>query len=165
MDEEADPIAQFFDDPDNVDLYDVLGLSSHDASTDSIKKAYRRLALSFHPDKHHVSSSEDERAEMSRKFQQVGFAYTILSDATRRTRYDETGRTNESFLEGVADSEGGWEGYFEAIFEKVSRQRLDEDKAQYQGVWPHSSSFDDRLLMPLEFPLLYLPRFFRSSVS
>lgn len=49
MDEEADPIAQFFDDPDNVDLYDVLGLPSHDASTDSIKKAYRRLALSYHP--------------------------------------------------------------------------------------------------------------------
>lgn len=34
---------------------------------------------------------------------------------------------------GVAESEGGWEGYFEAIFEKVSRARLDEDKKIYQG--------------------------------
>ena len=134
MDEESDPMAQFFDDPENVDLYDVLSLPSHSASTDEIKKSYRRLALSFHPDKHH-SKSDAERAEMSRKFQQVGFAYTILSDATRRARYDETGRTDESLLEGVADGEGGWEGYFEAIFEKVSRQRLDEDKKAYQGAF------------------------------
>lgn len=137
MDEEADPMAQFFDDPDNVNLYEVLELSSSssDASVEDIKKAYRRLALSYHPDKHHSAASESERAEKSRKFQQVGFAYTILSDATRRARYDETGRTDESFLQGVADSEGGWEGYFEAIFEKVSRQRLDEDRAKYQGTF------------------------------
>jgi DnaJ family protein C protein 9 len=139
MDEEADPIKQFFPDDDEVDLYNVLGLTSS-ASTDDIKKSYRRLALSFHPDKQASSATEQERAATSLKFQQVGYAYTILSDATRRARYDETGRTDESFLQGVADSEGGWEGYFEAIFEKVSRQRLDEDKKHYQGMWPQALS-------------------------
>lgn len=131
MDDTPDPMTHFFSDPDSIDLYQVLGLTSS-ASVDEIKKAYRRLALQYHPDKHQ-SSNEAAKASNLLKFQQVGFAYTILSDATRRARYDETGRTDESFLQGVADSEGGWEGYFEAIFEKVSRQRLDEDKTQYQG--------------------------------
>lgn len=36
-------------------------------------------------------------------------------------------------LVGVAESEGGWDAYFEAMFEKVSKLRLDEDKAKYQG--------------------------------
>ncbi|KAF8323170.1 DnaJ-domain-containing protein, partial [Clavulina sp. PMI_390] len=97
-----------------------------------IKKSYRRLALAYHPDKQH-GKSDEERAAMSKKFRQVGFAYTVLSDEATRKVYDETGRTQKGFLEGVGESEGGWEGYFEAIFDKLSRLRLDEDKKQYQG--------------------------------
>ncbi len=63
----------------------------------------------------------------------------VLSDDLRRTRYDSTGRTNESLFESVASGEGGWEAYFEEVFEKVSRDRLDEDKTRYQGAFTFKS--------------------------
>ena len=126
MDE--DPITQFFPGQEDVDLYQVLSITS-DATADSIKKAYRRLALLYHPDKH-ATATDVARAEASAKFQQVGFAYAVLNDPTRRERYDKTGRTDDQFeLVG----EGGWDAYFEAMFERVTRGKLDEMKAEYQG--------------------------------
>lgn len=130
MDE--DPVFQFFPDQDNVDLYAVLGLTST-ATLENIKKAYRKLALLYHPDKHAGSSSKDQ-TDASRKFQQVGYAYAVLGDEKRRKRYDETGRTDEG--EGLGfgpGDEGGWEEYFAAMFEEVTRKRLDEMKKEYQG--------------------------------
>lgn len=128
--DDADPISQFFPDADSVDLYEVLGLTSS-ADADAIKKAYRRLALLHHPDKH-ATAAEDARAEASLRFQQVGFAYAVLSDPTRRKRYDETGSTVEGM--GLDVGEDGWDAYFEQIFERVTRGKLDEMKKQYQGV-------------------------------
>lgn len=129
MDDREDPIAQFFPDADDVDLYDVLSVKS-DASPDDIKKAYRKLALKFHPDKH-SAASEDAKAEASLRFQQVGFAYTVLSDAKRRTRYDTTGKTDEGADFGPG--EDGWEAYFEELYDRVTRDKLDEMKKEYQG--------------------------------
>lgn len=117
MDDHPDPILQFFPDAEegSVDLYAVLELTSTSTTStsgatasardginlDAIKKAYRRLALLNHPDKHAASSAnEDEKRAKSLKFQQVGFAYAVLSDEKRRKRSDATGRTDESFLEG-----------------------------------------------------------------
>lgn len=57
------------------DLYEVLGVSK-DATTTEIKKAYRKLALSFHPDK--VPEPEREAAEA--KFKDISRAYEVLSD-------------------------------------------------------------------------------------
>ena len=59
-----------------------------------IRKAYRKLALKCHPDK-----GGDEK-----QFQQVGYAYAVLSDEKRRKRFDDTGRTDESFFEGASAS-------------------------------------------------------------
>ncbi|KAI0831241.1 DnaJ domain-containing protein [Trametes gibbosa] len=129
MDDREDPIAQFFPDPDSVDLYDVLSVK-HDASADEIKKAYRRLALRFHPDKL-SAASEDAKADASIKFQQVGFAYAVLLDATRRKRYDQTGKTDEGADFGPG--EDGWEAYFEELYDRVTRDKLDEMKKDYQG--------------------------------
>ncbi|KAG5350328.1 hypothetical protein C0989_011547 [Termitomyces sp. Mn162] len=128
MDQE-DPIVQFFPDQDTVDLYEVLSVTS-DAKTDAIKKAYRRLALVHHPDKH-ATASDMDKAAASIKFQQVGFAYAVLGDETRRLRYDQTGRTDEGFE--LAAGDDGWEAYFEAMFERVTRGKLDEIKKEYQG--------------------------------
>lgn len=124
-----DPIATFFPDQESVDLYAVLGLDDN-ASQDSIKKSYRRLALVYHPDKH-ASASETARADASTKFQQIGFAYSVLSDAKRKERYDKTGKTDEGF--NLADGESGWESYFEELFDRVTRGKLDEMKKEYQG--------------------------------
>ncbi|KAJ7219258.1 hypothetical protein GGX14DRAFT_695462 [Mycena pura] len=123
-----DPITQFFPGQESVDLYAVLSLTS-EAKPDDIKKAYRRLALIHHPDKQ-SNASDDRKAEASTKFQQIGFAYAVLGDTKRRQRYDNTGRTDESFdLEG----EDGWDAYFEELFDRVTRGKLDEMKKEYQG--------------------------------
>lgn len=132
MDLDEDPVFQFFPGQDTVDLYAVLGLTSS-CSIDEIKKAYRKLALTYHPDKH-SSATETAQKEASTKFQQVGYAYAVLSDEARRKRYDSTGRTDEGGLGfGPGDGEGGWEAYFESMFEEVTRAKLDELKKEYQG--------------------------------
>ena len=127
--DDNDPMNQFFPGEEDVDLYAVLSLQK-DASLDSIKKAYRKLALIYHPDKH-ATSSEKAKQDASTKFQQVGFAYAVLSDSKRKARYDSTGRTDEGFELGAG--EDGWEAYFEELFDRVTRGKLDEMKKEYQG--------------------------------
>lgn len=131
MDDRPDPISQFFPDvdPESIDLYAVLGLTEF-ATPDEIKKAYRKLALVSHPDKH-ATRDDAARAAASLKFQQIGFAYAVLGDQSRRGRYDKTGRTDEALDLGAG--EGGWEAYFEDLFERVTKEKLDELKKEYQG--------------------------------
>ncbi|TRM55851.1 hypothetical protein BD626DRAFT_415240 [Schizophyllum amplum] len=124
-----DPITQFFPGDENVDLYAVFSLPNA-ATVDEIRKSYRRLALVHHPDKH-TNSSETAKADAALKFQQVGFAYAVLSDEKRRKRYDQTGRTDEGFDD--VTGEDGWEAYFEDLFDRVTRGKLDEMKKEYQG--------------------------------
>lgn len=66
------------------DYYDVLGVSKS-ASADEIKKAYRKLALKYHPDK----NPDDKEAE--EKFKEAAEAYEVLSDAEKKQRYDQFG--------------------------------------------------------------------------
>ena len=112
------------------DYYEVLGVERN-ASEDEIRKAYRKLALVHHPDKHSRASEERQHDE-ARKFQQVGFAYAVLSDDKRRKRYDSTGRTDEGFE--LAAGDDGWEAYFAELYDNVTRAKLDEMKKEYQGV-------------------------------
>ena len=67
------------------DYYTILGLN-RDARKEEIKKAFRKLALRYHPDK----NPEDDRAE--EKFKQISEAYDILSDDGKRRQYDLFGR-------------------------------------------------------------------------
>ncbi|KAI0006019.1 hypothetical protein BJV74DRAFT_15225 [Russula compacta] len=122
------PTSLFFDEED-ADLYAVLGVKTT-ATEEDIKKAYRKSALIYHPDKH-ASTTEDAKQVASRKFQQIGFAYAVLSDEKRRKKYDATGSTEEGF--DLAEGEDGWEAYFEALFESVTRDKLDQMKKEYQG--------------------------------
>ncbi len=68
----------------NTKLYDLLGVP-RDADADAIKKAYRKLARESHPD----SNPDDPSAED--RFKKISQAYAVLSDAERRTAYDEFG--------------------------------------------------------------------------
>jgi len=131
MSMDDDPSSIFFPDDETTDLYGALSLKET-ATSDEIKKAYRRLALVHHPDKH-ASASAEAKAAASLKFQQVSFSYTVLSDEKRRKRYDETGKTDEGFE--LAAGEDGWEAYFEQIFDRVTRGKLDEMKKEYQGMF------------------------------
>lgn len=68
------------------DYYKILGIDKN-ASTEDIKKAYRKRALDHHPDRH-ANASEGEKREQEKKFKEVGEAYGILSDPKKRSRYD-----------------------------------------------------------------------------
>ncbi|QPG75520.1 hypothetical protein FOA43_002875 [Brettanomyces nanus] len=65
------------------DLYNVLGVA-HDASPEDIRRAYRKLALRYHPDK--VGESEREAAEI--RFKEITQAYSIIGDSDKRRDYD-----------------------------------------------------------------------------
>ena len=66
------------------DYYEVLGVSKN-ASAEEIKKAYRKKAIQYHPDKNPGDKSAEE------KFKEAAEAYEVLSDENKRARYDQFG--------------------------------------------------------------------------
>ena len=71
------------------DYYEVLGVGRN-ATDDELKKAYRKLAIKYHPDKM-VGKSEAEQKEAEEKFKEIAEAYDVLSNAEKRKRYDQFG--------------------------------------------------------------------------
>ena len=91
------------------DYYEVLGVAKG-ASADELKKAYRRAAVKFHPDK----EGGDET-----KFKEVSEAYDVLKDAQKRQRYDQFGHA------GVGGSSSGGSGGGGNPFEGFNSQNFD----------------------------------------
>lgn len=84
------------------DYYDILGVSK-DANDQDIKKAYRKLAQKYHPDKH----KGDKEAEQ--KFKDVNEAYEVLSDQQKRAQYDQFGSAGPGFGGGAGGQ--GFHGF------------------------------------------------------
>ena len=78
------------------DFYDILGVSK-DALADTIKKAYRKLALKYRPDKNPGNK------EAEKNFKEAAEAYSILSDSQKRSQYDQFGHAGV----GMGGSQGG----------------------------------------------------------
>lgn len=88
------------------DYYDILGLTKT-ASNDEIKKAYRKLAKDFHPDKNPGDSSAEE------KFKEISEAYEHLSDPTKKATYDQYGHNQGRFNNRGGFGDFGFGGYDE----------------------------------------------------
>jgi molecular chaperone DnaJ len=136
------------------DYYEVLGVS-RGASQDEIKKAYRKLAMQFHPDRNPDKSAED-------KFKEASEAYEVLSDSQKRSRYDQYG--HEGLRPGV-DVHGfqnvndifstfndifGSSGFGGGIFEEVFGQQTGRGRGRGQQTGIPGSDLKIRLKLTLE---------------
>ncbi|MFD0965496.1 molecular chaperone DnaJ [Seminibacterium arietis] len=89
------------------DYYEVLGIQKS-ADEKEIKRAYKRLAMKYHPDRTKGDKTSEE------KFKEVNEAYEILSDKEKRAAYDQYG--HQAFEQGGFGSAGGFSGGFGDIF-------------------------------------------------
>ncbi len=95
------------------DYYEVLGVAKS-ASEDEVKKAYRKLAMKYHPDR----NPDDPSAED--KFKEASAAYEVLSDAQKRAAYDRMGHAAFEGGGGGGGFGGGGGGDFQDIFSQFS---------------------------------------------
>jgi len=86
---------------DYKDYYKILGVDRN-ASTDEIKKAYRKLAMQYHPDRNPGDRKAEER------FKEFNEAYQVLSDDKKRTRYDQLGSSYSDWQGRGAPGDFNW---------------------------------------------------------
>lgn len=98
-----------------TDFYEILEVEKT-ATDDEIKKAYRRLALKWHPDKNLSNKSQAEE-----KFKLISEAYEVLSDKDKRRKYDQLGRAGLSNGHGSASSSshGGYSRFSEDFLNRT----------------------------------------------
>lgn len=90
------------------DLYEVLGVN-RDASEDEMKKAYRKLAMKYHPDRN------PDNKEAEEKFKEAKEAYEILTDANKRAAYDRYGHDGVNPQMGGGAGGQGFDGFADAF--------------------------------------------------
>ena len=95
--------------PGRRDYYDILGVSRN-ASQDEIKKAYRRLAMQYHPDR-------NKDPEATERFKEINEAYEVLSDPEKRMAYDRFGHAGVGAQPGGFTDFGDFAGFGD-IFEE-----------------------------------------------
>ena len=123
------------------DYYDVLGVS-RSASDEDIKKAFRKLAMEYHPDRNKRDGAEE-------KFKEINEAYQVLSDSKKRTAYDQFGHAGLSGngagrgFEGY-ENFGGFGDIFDAFFGGFgeSRTRGRQDTARRGADIRYSMTID-----------------------
>lgn len=105
------------------DFYEILGVAK--ASTqDEIKKAYRKVAMQFHPDRNPGDKASEE------KFKEAAEAYEILSDTDKRAQYDRFG--HQAFSQGRGGGGGGFSG---------AGMNMDDIFSQFGDIFGEESPF------------------------
>src|SRR5512140_3757352 len=87
---------------DYKDYYQVLGVE-RSASADDVRKAYRKLAMQYHPDRNPGNKQAEDR------FKEINEAYQVLSDSQKRARYDQLGSAYSNWQQrGGGPSDFDW---------------------------------------------------------
>ena len=112
------------------DYYEILGVP-RDASTEQVKRAFRKLAFQYHPDHNNDTEAEE-------RFKEINEAYEVISDAEKRAFYNQYGRVATSGGAGGFDSFnfGGFGDLFEAFFggaTTTARSRAPQKGADLQS--------------------------------
>lgn len=95
-----------------MDYYEILEIH-RSASSDDIKKSYKRLAFEYHPDRNPGNTNAEER------FKVINEAYQILSDPDKRARYDSFGHISSEGMFSDRDFDAGFSDIFGNLFEEV----------------------------------------------
>src|SRR5260370_23314302 len=118
------------------DFYDILGVAKS-ADADELKRAYRKLAMQFHPDR----NAGDNSAEQ--KFKAISEAYDVLKDDQKRAAYDRFGHAAfENGSRGPGDFAGGFSRGLGGIFEEMvgalgARRRTQKGPKRRRRPRPH----------------------------
>jgi hypothetical protein len=107
------------------DLYSVLGVTKS-ATDDEIKKAYRKLAFKYHPDRNPGDKAAEE------KFKKINAAYEVLGDKSKRNQYDRYGSTSSY------DSSSSYSGYsntYTTTWQPITRAILGVDASGTPGAY------------------------------
>lgn len=142
------------------DYYEILGVP-RDGSEEQIKQAYRKLALKWHPDRHH--GEEKEKAEV--EFKHITEAHEVLSDPEKRSRYDRFGEnwehgqdfqpppgartmSREEFSKMFGEG-GGFSDFFTSMFGDHVRQGFGGGPTQHRRFKHRGSDVRAELRLPL----------------
>ncbi|GMH07266.1 hypothetical protein Nepgr_009106 [Nepenthes gracilis] len=122
-----------------VDYYSILGVDRK-AKDDDLKKAYRKLAMKWHPDK-----NPNNKKEAEAKFKQISEAYDVLSDPQKRAVYDQYGE--EALKGGVPPPDGGGQAEPPSSQPGMDQQRSDSTPEarmiflqSFSGILVHSKA-------------------------
>lgn len=122
------------------DYYELLEIS-RGASDADIKKAYRKLAMKYHPDRNPGDSSAEE------KFKEIQKAYSILSDQQKRAAYDQFGHAG---VDGGAGGFGGGFGGFGDVFEDIFENIFSGGRGSRQSQGQRGSDLQFNVQLTLE---------------
>src|ERR1044072_8348009 len=89
---------------DYKDYYKILGVERN-AGEDDIRKAYRKLAMKYHPDRNPNDKEAEER------FKEINEAYQVLSDAQKRAHYDRLGSDYSNWQQRGGQGDFNWDEY------------------------------------------------------